>query len=120
MLRWFREHGCVHCPARDTGIAQATGYRYLHEGTGVLTAQAPDLHEVLDLCRAQGTTDHDGHGLLALFDGQVRLGGQAATRAPEPVVVRLDSDAAGWLLLHLPFFLVPAACWWARHTWSRR
>lgn len=30
MLRWFRERGCVHCLARDAGISQATGYRYLH------------------------------------------------------------------------------------------
>lgn len=56
VLRWFREHGCVHCLARDAGISQATGYRYLHEGIGVLAAQAPDLHEVLDLCRAEGMT----------------------------------------------------------------
>jgi hypothetical protein len=38
VLRWFREHGCVHCLARDAGISQATGYRYLHEGIDVLGA----------------------------------------------------------------------------------
>src|SRR5512135_2452918 len=32
ILRWFRDRGCVHCLARDAGISQATGYRYLHEG----------------------------------------------------------------------------------------
>ncbi|MER5320933.1 transposase family protein [Streptosporangium roseum] len=36
VLRWFRERGCVHCLARDAGISQATGYRYLHEGIDVL------------------------------------------------------------------------------------
>jgi len=36
VLRWFRERGCVHCLARDVGISQATGYRYLHEGIGIL------------------------------------------------------------------------------------
>ncbi|WP_188192047.1 hypothetical protein [Nonomuraea sp. SYSU D8015] len=41
VLPWLREHGCVHCPARDTGISQATGYRYLHEGIDVLADQAP-------------------------------------------------------------------------------
>ncbi len=56
VLRWFREHGCVHCLARDAGISQATGYRYLHEGIGVLAAQAPGLHEVLYLCLAEGMT----------------------------------------------------------------
>jgi hypothetical protein len=60
--------------------------------------------------------DHDGHGLLALFDGQVQLGGLAPARAAEPVVVRLDGDAARRFLLQLPLFLAPAACWWARHT----
>ncbi|OIJ90403.1 hypothetical protein BIV24_17760 [Streptomyces colonosanans] len=39
--------GCVHCLVRDTGISQATGYRYLHEGIDALAGQAPDLHEVL-------------------------------------------------------------------------
>ncbi len=56
VLRWFRERGCVHCLARDAGISQATGYRYLHEGIDVLAAQAPDLHEVLDRCQQEGMT----------------------------------------------------------------
>jgi hypothetical protein len=48
VLRWFRERGCVHCLARDAGVSQATGYRYLHEAIDVLAAQAPDLHAVID------------------------------------------------------------------------
>lgn len=59
-------------------------------------------------------SDHDGHGLLALLDGQVQLGGQAAARAPKAVVARLGGDAAGRLLLQVPLFRAPAACWWAR------
>lgn len=54
VLRWSREAGCVHCLARDAGIAQATGYRYLHEGIDVLAGQAPDLHQVWDRCRQKG------------------------------------------------------------------
>ncbi|WP_406209652.1 IS5/IS1182 family transposase [Streptomyces sp. NBC_01017] len=54
VLRWFREGSCVHCLARDAGISQATGYRYLHEGVDVLAGQAPDLHRVLAECRQQG------------------------------------------------------------------
>ncbi|RKN15521.1 IS5/IS1182 family transposase, partial [Streptomyces radicis] len=54
ILRWFREAGCVHCLARDAGISQATGYRYLHEGIDVLAAHAPDLHETLARCRNEG------------------------------------------------------------------
>ncbi|MET7621886.1 transposase family protein [Streptomyces sp. NPDC005408] len=53
VLRWFRERGCVHCLARDAGVSQATGYRYLHEGIDVLAAQAPDLHTVLARCRQE-------------------------------------------------------------------
>lgn len=56
VLRWFRERGCVHCLARDAGVSQATGYRYLHEGIDILVDQAPDLHEVLDRCRREGMT----------------------------------------------------------------
>ncbi|MGW2355221.1 hypothetical protein [Actinacidiphila glaucinigra] len=56
VLRWFRERGCVHCLARDAGVSQATGYRYLHEGIDVLAYQAPDLHEVLERCRREGMT----------------------------------------------------------------
>lgn len=54
ILRWFRDRGCVHCLARDAGISQATGYRYLHEGVDVLAEQAPDLHRVLAECREKG------------------------------------------------------------------
>ncbi|MGW2897472.1 transposase family protein [Streptomyces sp. NPDC001212] len=56
VLRWFRERGCVHCLARDAGVSQATGYRYLHEGIDVLAEQAPDLHEVLRRCQEVGMT----------------------------------------------------------------
>jgi hypothetical protein len=60
VLRWFRERGCVHRLARDAGICQATGYRYLHEAISVLAEQAPDLHTdlhtVLDRCQDQQMT----------------------------------------------------------------
>ncbi|MFJ2393296.1 hypothetical protein ACIOTI_11155 [Streptomyces sp. NPDC087843] len=52
VLRWFRDPGCVRCLARDAGVFQATGYRFLHEGIDVLADQAPDLHEVL--CQREG------------------------------------------------------------------
>jgi hypothetical protein len=43
----------VHCLARDAGVSQATGYRYLHEGIDVLAAKAPELHQVLARCHAE-------------------------------------------------------------------
>ena len=52
-LRRFREAGSVHSLARDAGISQATGYRYLHEAIDVLAEQAPDLHHTLQQCREQ-------------------------------------------------------------------
>ncbi|TMQ79704.1 IS5/IS1182 family transposase [Actinomadura soli] len=56
VLRWLRERSCVHRLARDAGISQATGYRYLHEAISVLAEQAPTLHAVLDRCRDQQMT----------------------------------------------------------------
>lgn len=32
------------------------------------------------------------------------------------MVVRFGLHAAGRLLLEIPLFAAPAACWWARHT----
>ncbi|KOU78328.1 hypothetical protein ADK93_36340 [Streptomyces sp. XY58] len=32
------------------------------------------------------------------------------------MVGRFDEDAAGRLLLEIPLFAAPAACWWARQT----
>ncbi|MFC9682230.1 transposase family protein [Streptomyces sp. NPDC056948] len=48
VLRWFRERGCVHCPARDAGISQATSYRYLHEGIDILAARLHVLPTLAD------------------------------------------------------------------------
>ena len=48
VLRWFRENTGMPILARDAGVSQATGYRYLHEGIDVLAARAPDLHSVLE------------------------------------------------------------------------
>lgn len=53
VLRWFRERSCVHCLARDAGVSQTTGYRYLHEGVDILAGRAPDLHEVLAAVEAR-------------------------------------------------------------------
>src|SRR3712207_1712890 len=54
VLRWFRQDADMPTLARDTGVSQATGYRYLHEGIDVLAARAPDLHSELEHGRAAG------------------------------------------------------------------
>jgi DDE superfamily endonuclease len=68
VLRWFREHGCVHCLARDARISQTTGYRCLHEGIDVLADKAPDLHEVLEQCQRDGITHLILDGTLITSD----------------------------------------------------
>ena len=56
VLRWFREDTAMRTLARDAGVSQATGYRYLHEGIDVLAARAPDLHQTLEHGKADGWT----------------------------------------------------------------
>ncbi|MBA8949939.1 hypothetical protein HNR61_001552 [Actinomadura namibiensis] len=68
VLRWFRHATDVPALARDAGISQATGYRYLHEGIDVLADQAPDLHEVLQRCQADGLTHVELDGMLIFCD----------------------------------------------------
>jgi hypothetical protein len=41
VLRWFREDNGMPSLAREAGVSQATGYRYLHEGIDMLAARAP-------------------------------------------------------------------------------
>src|SRR3954466_14315447 len=41
VLRWLRHRGDVHTLARDIGVSEATGYRYLHEALDVIPPPAP-------------------------------------------------------------------------------
>jgi DDE superfamily endonuclease len=54
VLRRFRDRTRVEQLGRDHGVSRATAYRYVAEGTGVLAAQAPDLHEALERARGEG------------------------------------------------------------------
>ncbi len=54
--------------------------------------------------------DQQGHGFLSLLGGEVDFRGQTATGASEAVVVRLGDEAAGRVLLEVPFLRAPAAC----------
>jgi hypothetical protein len=47
VLRWLIDGTDVRLLARDAGVSQATGYRYLHEAIDVIAAHAPDLAQVL-------------------------------------------------------------------------
>src|SRR5215217_4024411 len=54
VLRWFRQDTGMPILARDAGVSQATGYRYLHEGIDVLASRAPDLRSALEQGKAAG------------------------------------------------------------------
>lgn len=54
VLRWFRGETDIPRLGRDNRVSRATAYRYIHEGIGVLAAQAPDLHDSLDRAHADG------------------------------------------------------------------
>jgi hypothetical protein len=54
VLRRFRDRTRIDQLGRDHGISRATAYRYVAEGTEVLAAQAPDLHEALERAREEG------------------------------------------------------------------
>lgn len=56
VLRWLMDGTEVRLLARDAGVSQATGYRYLHEAIDVIAAQAPDLPQVLTEGKAAGWT----------------------------------------------------------------
>lgn len=51
VLRWLKDGTKVSLLARDAGVSQATGYRYLHEAIDVIAARAPELPEVLQAGR---------------------------------------------------------------------
>lgn len=62
VLRWFRGERDITKLGRDHKISRATAYRYVDEVVGVLAAQAPDLHQVLERAR------RDGHAYV-IMDG---------------------------------------------------
>ena len=49
VLAWFRDKPDVERPGAGFGLSRATSHRYRDEGIAVLAAQAPDLHEALEL-----------------------------------------------------------------------
>jgi len=54
VLRRFRDRTRIDQLGRDHGISRATAYRYVDEGTEVLAARAPGLHQALERAREEG------------------------------------------------------------------
>ena len=54
VLRWLKDGTDVRTLARDAGVSQATGYRYLHEALEVVAQRSPEITDVLDRLRRDG------------------------------------------------------------------
>jgi DDE superfamily endonuclease len=82
VLRRFRDRTRIEQLGRDHGVSRATAYRYVGEGTGVLAAQAPDLHEALERARREGSA-------FVILDGKLfstdRLAEQATSVKGEEI-----------------------------------
>src|SRR4051812_4133212 len=81
VLRWLRHRGDVHTLARDIGVSEATGYRYLHEALDVIAAHARDLHEVLAAAHQAGTAYLSLDGTLIPTD-RVAAAPRSTARRP--------------------------------------
>ena len=69
VLRWLKDGTDVRALARDAGVSQATGYRYLHGALEVIAQRAPnDITDVLDRLR------RDGEPFVCLDGTLVRTG----------------------------------------------
>ncbi|GAA4537145.1 IS5-like element IS470 family transposase [Nonomuraea ferruginea] len=82
VLCWFRGEHDIPKLGRDHHVSRATAYRYIHEGIGVLAAQAPDLHEALDRAQAAGLAYVILDGTLIPID---RCAEQAISVKGEPI-----------------------------------
>ena len=54
VLRWLKDGTGARALARDAGVSQATGYRYLHEALEVIAQRSPEITDVLDRLRRDG------------------------------------------------------------------
>jgi hypothetical protein len=55
VLAWYRDKPDIARLGAGSGLSQATSYRYVAQGTEVLSAQAPGLEEALERAVKEGT-----------------------------------------------------------------
>jgi hypothetical protein len=55
VLAWYRDKTDIPRLGAGFGLSQATSYRYVAEGTKVVSAEAPGLEEALERAVAEGT-----------------------------------------------------------------
>lgn len=106
-----------------TGGVGAVGEQMVRPGAWMSAAGTGDADLVHDLFEDGCVTtlacrDDSGEYVERGIDGQMNLGGQAAGRAPEAVVVRLGHQTIRTCPARIvsPVLRAPAACWWARQT----
>jgi hypothetical protein len=85
VLAWFRDKPDIRRPGQGPGISQATACRHEDEGTGVLKAQAPDLHEALEKAAEQGIP-------CVILDGTLVSSG----RCPGKKTSRKGTETGKW------------------------
>lgn len=85
VLAWYRDNTDIARLGAGFGLSQATSYRYVAEGTEVLSAQAPGLEEALERAVAEGTP-------YVILDGKI----VDSDRCHEKTVSRKGRDIDVW------------------------
>jgi DDE superfamily endonuclease len=84
-LAWYRDKPDIPRLGAGFGLSQATSYRYVAEGTKVVSAEAPGLEEALERAVAEGTP-------YVILDGKI----VSASRCHAKTVSRKGRDIDLW------------------------
>ena len=85
VLAWYRDKADIPRLGAGFGLSQATSYRYVAEGTRVVSAEAPGLAEALERAVAEGTP-------YVILDGKI----VSSDRCHEKTVSRKGRDIDLW------------------------
>jgi DDE superfamily endonuclease len=85
VLAWYRDKTDIPRLGAGFGLSQATSYRYVAEGTTVVSAEAPGLEEALERAVKEGTP-------YVILDGKI----VSADRCHEKTVSRKGRDIDLW------------------------
>ena len=85
VLAWYRDKTDIPRLGAGFGLSQATSYRYVAEGTRVVSAEAPGLEEALKRAVAEGTP-------YVILDGKI----VASDRCHEKTVSRKGREIDLW------------------------
>jgi DDE superfamily endonuclease len=85
VLAWYRDKADIPRLGAGFGLSQATSYRYVAEGTAVITGEAPGLEEALERAVAERTP-------YVILEGKI----VAADRCHEKTVSRKGREIDLW------------------------